>query len=203
MPRVVLSVTITDTKQVAATRDNDNDIDDDDDDKDNDNDKHQIDDSMEQPPKKKTRTLDSAYTKQQKERWEVMFQLLLEYKKKNESTLVPQIYDEIPELGNWVCNQRVTFTNEELSVDRVQRLNSIDFVWRVTKIRVPWIDMYQRLVAYKEQFGTTAVPQKYNEDPVLGKWVNTQRCRCKLKDRINLLKDIGFDWNPKRGGRRS
>ena len=62
--------------------------------------------------------------------------------------------------------------------------------------------MYERLVSYRQQFGTTAVPQIYNEDPALGSWVNTQRKNCKKKDRIQLLQDINFVWCAI-GGRKS
>jgi hypothetical protein len=38
-----------------------------------------------------------------------------------------------------------------------------------------WEDMYQRLLKYKEQHGNCLVPRKYEQDPKLATWVETQR----------------------------
>mmetsp|Transcript_763 Transcript_763/g.1603 ORF Transcript_763/g.1603 Transcript_763/m.1603 type:complete len:266 (+) Transcript_763:162-959(+) len=128
------------------------------------------------------------------QRWESHFQSLLDYKKNhNGSTAVPQTYKEKPELGIWVHRQRTRFFSGRLSKDRIQRLNSVGFVWQVTKY-VPWETMYQRLVEYKERFGTTQVPRSYKEDPALGYWVYNQRQKCKKEERKRLLKKIGFVW---------
>ena len=56
--------------------------------------------------------------------------------------------------------------------------------------------MYGRLVAYKNKYNTTCVPKKWKEDPQLTTWVNTQRHRCKDKNRTDLLNNIGFEWIP-------
>ena len=158
--------------------------------------------AVEDAPKNKTRTLDSTFTEWQKQAWENTFQLLIEYKKANDgSTVVPQEYNENAELGHWVHKQRRSYITKELSKYRIDRLNTIGFVWQIN-IFVPWIEMYERLVSYRQQFGTTAVPQIYNEDPALGSWVNTQRKNCKKKDRIQLLQDINFVWCAI-GGRKS
>jgi Helicase associated domain len=45
-----------------------------------------------------------------------------------------------------------------------QRLNDIQ-----------WNDMYERLAEYKEKYGDTLVPKKYEPDPKLATWVETQR----------------------------
>lgn len=38
-----------------------------------------------------------------------------------------------------------------------------------------WEEMCQRLVRYKEEFGDCLVPRKYERDPKLATWVETQR----------------------------
>ena len=38
-----------------------------------------------------------------------------------------------------------------------------------------WDDVYQRLVQYKSEFGDCLVPRKYEKDPKLSRWVETQR----------------------------
>ena len=61
-----------------------------------------------------------------------------------------------PQLGNWVHKQRIACKNNKLSKDRVALLKSIEFAWdgmvqREAKENNNWVDMYQRLVSYKEE----------------------------------------------------
>ena len=75
--------------------------------------------------------------------------------------------------------------------------------WIPTKHDANWMEMYNRLVAYKKQYKSTCVPQRYQEDTQLGKWVGTQRVSyntnksCLTADRIAQLDSIGFVWNPR------
>ena len=126
--------------------------------------------------------------------------MLLEYKNKHGYTLVPQIYEEEPKLGKWVSTQRTAYDKKEVLVRRVRRLNSIGFIW---KQYTPWIDMYQRLVSYKEDHdGSTLVPRNYDADPTLRNWVHEQRKllrKNKLsKDRATLLRLIDFTLNARK-----
>jgi hypothetical protein len=144
---------------------------------------------------------DSQYIDRHHQRWEDHFQALLEYKvEHNGSTAVPQTYKKKPELGIWVHRQRTKYFDGSLRQDRKDRLNSVGFVWQVTKF-VPWEDMYRRLIYYKQQFGTTQVPRPYKDDPALGYWVYNQRQKCKKKERIKLLNDIGFVWSTNRSSK--
>ena len=139
------------------------------------------------------------YYKWQNQRWDKMFQCLVAYKKERKSTNVPKGYTEDPKLATWVYCQRSKCKNQEVSVDRIRRLDSIGFVWKVRE-QVPWEEMYQRLVAYKNQHKSTTVPQKYAADLQLGHWVHTQRRYYSNKqlstERTNLLESIGFVWDP-------
>jgi len=127
--------------------------------------------------------------------WESMFQLLKEYKAQYGNTLVPKRYDKNPQLGNWVNTQRNLHSKKELLRDRVLRLESIGFVWCLWK-QVPWESMFQLLKEYKTKHGNTLVPSRYNKNPQLGNWVNTQRNlhskKELLSDRVLLLESIGF-----------
>ncbi|OEU07754.1 hypothetical protein FRACYDRAFT_250780 [Fragilariopsis cylindrus CCMP1102] len=106
------------------------------------------------------------YQKWQNERWDKMFQRLVAYKKECKSTSVPKGYTKDPKLAMWVHTQRTQCTNQEVSVERKTRLDSIGFVWKHNYL-VPWEEMYQRLVASK-----------------------------KLSiERINYLDSIGFVWD--------
>ena len=137
------------------------------------------------------------YQKWQNERWDKMFQRLVAYKKECKSTSVPKGYTEDPKLAIWVHTQRALCTNQELSVERKTRLDSIGFVWKHNYL-VPWEEMYQRLVAYKKKHKTTNVPNGYTKDPKLAMWVHTQRALCTNQEvsveRKTRLDSIGFVW---------
>jgi hypothetical protein len=64
-----------------------------------------------------------------------------------------------------------------------------------------WNKQYEQLVEFEGKNGHCLVPQKYQEDASLGKWVNKQRrinVNNKLRvDRKGLLDEIGFAWNVK------
>jgi len=57
-----------------------------------------------------------------------------------------------------------------------------------------WERQFQLLVEYKKKYKTTCVPRRYEADPKLGRWVHAQRSSCREKYRIDLMNDIGFQW---------
>lgn len=61
-------------------------------------------------------------------------------------------------------NSETTIAQQERQQQRRQRLNE-----------ALWEEMYQRLMHYKEQFGDCLVPRKFEGDPKLATWVETQR----------------------------
>jgi hypothetical protein len=136
------------------------------------------------------------------DRWDEMFQRLVTYKNQHDgSTLVPSD----TQLGTWASHQRFYYINNNnnncsktLSVDRIKRLESIGFVWDV--LEVQWMEMYNRLVAYKKQHRSTRVPRTYREDNDvrLGAWIRTQRNVNNkgklLKQRLDLLNSVDFAW---------
>ena len=64
--------------------------------------------------------------------WTENFLRLVAYKKKHNSTNVPNRYaeDDHP-LGNWVTSQRTFYKTKTLYIDRINHLESIGFVWDV------------------------------------------------------------------------
>jgi hypothetical protein len=133
-----------------------------------------------------------------------MFQRLVTYKTQhNGSTLVSKVYEADQKLGIWVRQQRwnYNYNNKRLSVDRIERLESIGFVW---SIYGNWMKNYNRLVVYKEKYKSMHVPLSYNGDnqlPHLGHWVSTQRGAYTkgklLKSRVKRLNSINFIWRAK------
>jgi len=135
--------------------------------------------------------------------WMEMYQRLVVYKNQHQTIIVSKRSKDDRKLATWVQHQRTIYMNKELSVEQTNYLDSIGFVWKIRCDYVPWIEMYKRLVAYKQHNQSTRVPCNYTEDPPLGKWVSTQRTEYK-KDimsarRMELLNSIDFVWSVKAG----
>jgi hypothetical protein len=70
-----------------------------------------------------------------------------------------------------------------------------------------WDQMFAKLLKYREIHGDCNVPQRWDEDKELGRWVNTQRIHYRRgdipdADRIQKLEAIGFEWNTRRNKKR-
>ena len=113
-------------------------------------------------------------------------------------------------LGDWVFNQRISYTKGRLSSERVGRLEEIGFTWRfvatdgadvLIKLRY-WEDLwdwrYRELKEYRDKHGDCNVPAE-SQGP-LGGWANRQRQSFKKgelsRKRVGLLESIGFVWDP-------
>ena len=59
---------------------------------------------------------------------------------------------------------------------------------------VEWEAQLARLVAYKVGHGDYNVPQRWAEDPWLGRWVDTQRTRKKKLDRGEHADGMTAEW---------
>ena len=133
--------------------------------------------------------------------WENNFNLLKEYKERYGDCNVPQnfIYKEV-KLGDWVSRQRSFFNKSVLSNDKIDKLNSIGFIW--DPLDKQWENNFNLLKEYKEEFGDCNVPQNFIYKEVkLGVWVNNQRQGYKKtgnriisQERIDKLNSIGFKW---------
>ena len=69
------------------------------------------------------------------DKWSEKYDRLVKYKEKYNTTCVPKRYKNDPKLGQWVCYQRTSYhtKNSSLTVDRITKLDSIGFVWKITK----------------------------------------------------------------------
>jgi len=74
----------------------------------------------------------------------------------------------------------------------------------IKKGRVSWDDMFRQLVEFKKLKGHCNVPARYDANPQLGEWVQTQRSRKLYKkekknktdnERIEKLNNINFIWD--------
>ena len=79
---------------------------------------------------------------------------------------------------------------------------------QMSKHDLKWNEMFNRLIQYKAQHHNCLVPQNYEADSRLGRWVHYQRVEFWLyqqqgsgkitQARIDKLESLGFEWDPQR-----
>lgn len=130
------------------------------------------------------------------ERWDSTYTLLVEYKSTHGHCNAPSDW---PVLGRWVNKQRQAAKRGALTKDRIERLNAIGFVWNI--LESSWNEMSDALADFKRVYGHCNVPQGWQDNPKLARWVNTQRTDKKRGtlsvDRISRLEALGFVWHPR------
>ena len=144
--------------------------------------------------------------------WRNRYEELRDYSKFHGDCMVPRNYPENPELGNWVHQQRQQYKrrkegklNRYFTEERIRLLEEIGFDW--DPFESAWMERYNELVEYAKCHGDCMVPENYPENPELGIWVKVQRREYKRRkegklnryfteERIRLLEEIGFDWDP-------
>lgn len=152
---------------------------------------------------------------------------LMEYKKIHGDVNVPVEYKDNPALGKWCTNMRQAYKRRQegppsykvmrVTDDRIQKLLDIGFDFTGTNRGKNGSNMsfdmrLEQLQEFKRKHGHTSVPQKYTEDPSLGKWVNHIRTQYKLwkenksckgpqinAERIQKLEEIDFEFNNRHG----
>jgi hypothetical protein len=128
-------------------------------------------------------------------KWELRFQQLLVYKKTKGDCNVPKDFSSNPQLSTWVRVQRQLRNKNTLRKDRVDKLDSIGFVW--ARRQVGWDYRFEELIEFKRTFGHCDVPRRYASNRALGRWIceqRTMKSRGSLrKDRTARLESIGFD----------
>lgn len=150
-------------------------------------------------------------------KWEAKYNALVHYKETYGHTLVENRH---PALGNWVSTQRRYYRamklgeKTPLSQGRITKLDDIGFIWDLSQDpRVAtWNDRFEQLEDYKVEHGNCLVPFRYNKNAQLATWVSTQRNEYKLwklgrqsrldDSKVQRLDELGFVWQPPRGGAR-
>mmetsp|Transcript_40188 Transcript_40188/g.78528 ORF Transcript_40188/g.78528 Transcript_40188/m.78528 type:complete len:459 (+) Transcript_40188:210-1586(+) len=120
--------------------------------------------------------------------WEERIEQLREFKVANGHLCVPR---EHPVLGEFIRLQRTHYKNQTMEGSRVALLTEMGFVFLARKRMKPidrseiksWDERLQELLEFKSKYGHTRVPQKFDDNPRLGRWVNKQRREYKkMKD---------------------
>ena len=144
--------------------------------------------------------------------------------------MVPSRYEANLKLGKWVETQRYEYTklkraetdpnekpeeliqedtklvgkprvtNARLTEERLRRLESIGFEWKVrNKMKryydKQWQDMFDQLLDFKTKNGHTMVPKRFPDNPRLANWVHTQRVRAVELVILPVLLDMHINTN--------
>ncbi|CAE8589441.1 unnamed protein product [Polarella glacialis] len=133
--------------------------------------------------------------------WKLGLAQLIRYKKSHGHCRVPRRHRTGSDfgLGSWVSTQRSARQAHKLTVQLVDQLDSLAFVWDLGQHS--WEQSFQRLNAYKHEHGHTAAPRSYVDDDGfnLGSWVVNQRWgqgTGRLEpEQIEQLDLLGFVWD--------
>ncbi|GFH61990.1 hypothetical protein CTEN210_18466 [Chaetoceros tenuissimus] len=192
------------------------------DDDDNDSDDHEfINDDEEEGDDDNDEEEDSSSSEEEEvkeskfdKRWNDKYKQLKEYKAQNGHCNVPRVYEPNKALGTWVYKQRQEYRKMSeglyswITQERVEKLENIGFSWVVLRSNDTWNESLKKLKEFKAQNGHCNVPQGYEANKALGKWVSAQRQSYILKskglqswlteERVEKLNNIGFVWAPKK-----
>ena len=69
--------------------------------------------------------------------WNTMYERLVDYKQEHKHTCVPHRDKSDPQFARWVALQRQNYTNGIIffNANRINRLNSINFIWKINRTR--------------------------------------------------------------------
>eukprot|EP00984_Skeletonema_dohrnii_P009670 scaffold3705_cov107-Skeletonema_dohrnii-CCMP3373.AAC.1 len=169
-------------------------------------------------------------TKNRQDAWETQFIKLTEFIQEQGHSNISQHDKQNGKLGKWVKNQRYEYRKfmnkglgpSRLGRDRIEKLESIGFQWRLRPEIIPWetrfeffcdsphtqaldlslvlVTVSQHLKEYKSQHGDCRIPLDHAE---LGKWAKYQRDQFSAfqkgrpskitKKKYDLLQSIGFE----------
>lgn len=101
----------------------------------------------------------------------------------------------------WNETQRQKYKKGKLNAEQVQKMNYLDFVWKMKEENMSWEDMYQQLKEFSKREGHCKVTA--GQDNKLASWLSRQRMlrrrsipgnREITKEQIGLLEELGIVW---------
>ena len=150
-------------------------------------------------PTIKTKMRGVGRNKMRADVWNIRYDELKKYIAEHGNSYVPRSYAP---LGHWVNNQRKylarylggledesseSTTDEVLSLERIEKLNEIGFVWVAHEGR--FFQKLHELKVYKKNHGDTLVPRYYSENPSLGHWVHDRRIEYRYYHKKKALEE--------------
>lgn len=130
------------------------------------------------------------------DQWENYLQQLIAFQNQYGHGRVP---GELKNLVSWMERQRLAKKKLQLSVERINRLNEINFIWDFDEIKKnDWEAKYKELLQFYKKHGHSFVPTNYKENKPLGTWIALQRkieASGKLSNsRLKKLNQVQFVW---------
>ncbi|KAL7538781.1 hypothetical protein ACHAXR_009317 [Thalassiosira sp. AJA248-18] len=141
--------------------------------------------------------------------WHDRYNELRAFHAKHGTTRIPDKYEAAPQLHTWVSLQRRQLKmckdgrHTKLTEERIRMLEAVGLECNIRNSST-WMDRFMELKRYKDQYGDCNVPQKWKENPSLGRWVDNQKTQHKKLydgkpthltiERIQLLVSLGFNW---------
>lgn len=132
--------------------------------------------------------------------WEKGFASAQKYRTEHGDLLVPVRYRDKNDfaLGEWIVYNRQRYLGDNLTQNRIERLEAIGMVWSTSNDL--WEQNYAAATQYYLEHGDLEVPIKY-ETPSgfgLGVWLGAQRAAHKAgelpQEQVERLDALGMDW---------
>lgn len=105
------------------------------------------------------------------------------------------------ELTIFCRQQRRRYALNELSEDKIELLNGINFIWESSDNTIKFEQRLDQLKEYISIYGDTKIPSRFKELNYLGEWAKTMRGKKRKGtlplDKIQALDKLGFCWDPK------
>jgi len=122
--------------------------------------------------------------------WDIMYEKLKHYILKNGHCKMSK---KDKKLLNWVIQQRINYNKENLSIDKIAKLKTLDENI-FEKKNVDWDEMYQSYINYINIYGN--IVEKDNDK--LYRWIETQKTMKKNNklsfNQIELLNKVNFNF---------
>ena len=130
--------------------------------------------------------------------WNKLFEDYKNFKERNNhepSAISKENY--VREIGRWAGQQRKNYKKNKLSKERIDRLESIGFVWDL--LTTSWENLFESYKRFKEKYNREPSSESKNKsENLIGSWVLHQRNDFKngmiRKDRVKKLNEAGFIW---------
>eukprot|EP00210_Caulerpa_lentillifera_P000979 g943.t1 len=133
--------------------------------------------------------------------FETMYKQLEDWRERYYTCHVPRRVYDSSVLGEWVHRIRRKHKRRIIEQWMIERLNELDFEWKVHQLDARWYSLYHHVRRYKERFGTPDIPEDYENlnEPnwvIASKWLVRQHklyFKQKLSPhKVKLLKDLGI-----------
>ena len=132
------------------------------------------------------------------DQWVAMFDWLRSFHRENGHCKVPKTQNV--KLHAWVHEQRRKHRRDELDEKRAEMLRGIGFEL-ASRGKATWEERFDELHDFQKAHGHCNVPATWRHNKRLGSWVYRQRKSFRAgtlpEDRVNALKELGLDWEPK------